>query len=157
MTASSVLEATETPGRVRRLRLAVATVAIAGALAAAADVQAVDAPKPAAVSTLMSHELTGLPGKEAVMLTVEYPPGGSSPPHRHDANVFVYVLEGAINMQIEGQKQVTLTAGQTFYEGPWDVHVVSANASTTQPAKFLVVMVKDKSAPVGHPVGPEPK
>lgn len=91
------------------------------------------------------------------MLTVEYPPGGSSPPHRHDANVFVYVLEGAINMQIEGQKQVTLTAGQTFYEGPWDVHTVSANASATEPAKFLVVMVKDKNAAVGHPVGPETK
>jgi len=157
MTAFSALEAPDTAGRVRRLPTALAAVAVASALLAAADVRAVDAPKPAAVSTLMSHDLTGLPGKEAVMLTVEYPPGGSSPPHRHDANVFVYVLEGAINMQIEGQKQVTLTAGQTFYEGPWDVHVVSANASTTQPAKFLVVMVKDKNAPVGHPVGPETK
>src|SRR5581483_5596211 len=114
MTAFSALEAPDTAGRVRRLPTALAAVAVASALLAAADVRAVDAPKPAAVSTLMSHDLTGLPGKEAVMLTVEYPPGGSSPPHRHDANVFVYVLEGAINMQIEGQKQVTLTAGQTF-------------------------------------------
>jgi quercetin dioxygenase-like cupin family protein len=130
---------------------------IVAAAAVGSDVQAVDAPKPAVVSMLMSHDLTGIAGKEAVMLTVEYAPGGSSPPHRHDANVFVYVLEGAINMQIDGQKQVTLTAGQTFYEGPSDVHVVSANASATQPAKFLVVMVKDKNAPVGRPAGSAPR
>ncbi|HEY3784808.1 MAG TPA: cupin domain-containing protein [Steroidobacteraceae bacterium] len=140
-----------------RLRLAMTAAIIVAAAAVGSDVQAVDAPKPAVVSMLMSHDLTGIAGKEAVMLTVEYAPGGSSPPHRHDANVFVYVLEGAINMQIDGQKQVTLTAGQTFYEGPSDVHVVSANASATQPAKFLVVMVKDKNAPVGRPAGSAPR
>ncbi|HZO23855.1 MAG TPA: cupin domain-containing protein [Steroidobacteraceae bacterium] len=139
-----------------RLRLVMLALTATASIAVGSDVQAVDAPRPAVVSTLMTHELSGIAGKEAVVLTVEYPPGGSSPPHRHDANVFVYVLEGAINMQIEGQKQVTLTAGQTFYEGPWDVHVVSANASTTQPAKFLVVMVKDKNAAVGRPVGSGP-
>ena len=109
--------------------------------------------KAAVVSTLTTRDLVGVAGKEAVVLTVDYPPGGSSPPHRHDANVFVYVLQGTLLMQVEGQQQVTLKAGQTFYEGPRDVHVVSANASKTEPAKFLVFIVKDKDAPVGRPAG----
>jgi quercetin dioxygenase-like cupin family protein len=86
------------------------------------------------------------------MITVEYAPGGSSPIHRHNAHAFVYVLEGSIVMQVQGGKQVTLTPGQTFYENPSDVHVVSRNASNTEPAKFLVVLVKDKGAQVVIPV-----
>lgn len=143
--------------RATGLPLAAAGLAVIAAAAMGSDVYALDASKPAVVSTLTAHDLIGIAGTEAVMLTVEYPPGGSSPPHRHDANVFVYVLEGAVNMQLEGQKQVTLTAGQTFYEAPRDVHVVSANASTTQPAKFLVFMVKDKNAAVGRPAGGDSK
>jgi quercetin dioxygenase-like cupin family protein len=104
------------------------------------------------VATLMSKELTGNPDKEVLMITVEYSPGGSSPVHRHDAQAFVYVLEGSIVMQVKGGKEVTLTPGQTFYEGPDDVHVVDHNASTTQPAKMLVILVKAKGAPLLVPV-----
>jgi len=102
----------------------------------------------AKVTQLMSKELTNLPGKEGLMITVEHPPGGSDPIHRHNAHAFVYVLEGSIVMQVRGGKEVTLTPGQTFYEGPDDVHVVGRNASKTKPAKFVVFLVKDKGAPV---------
>ncbi len=102
----------------------------------------------AKVTQLMSKELTGLPGKEGVMITVEYPPGAKDPIHRHNAHAFVYVLEGSIVMQVRGGKELTLTPGQTFYEGPNDVHVVGRNASQTKPAKFVVFLVKDKGAPV---------
>ena len=86
------------------------------------------------------------------MITVEYPPGGSDPVHRHDAQSFVYVLEGSVVMQVKGGKEVTLTPGQTFYEGPDDVHVVGRNTSTTRPAKMVVILVKDKGAPILVPV-----
>ena len=104
------------------------------------------------VTPLMSEVLTDISGKEGLMITVEYAPGGSSPIHRHNAHAFVYVLEGSIVMQVKGGKEVTLTPGQTYYESPNDVHVVSRNASTTAPAKFLVVLVKEKGAPVVVPV-----
>ena len=102
----------------------------------------------AKVTPLMSKDLTENPGKEALMIMVEYPPGSSDPIHRHNAQAFVYVLEGSIVMQVKGGEQVTLTPGQTFYEGPDDVHVVGRNASSTKPAKFLVVLIKNKGAPV---------
>jgi quercetin dioxygenase-like cupin family protein len=102
----------------------------------------------AKVTPLMSKDLTENPGKEALMIMVEYPPGSSDPIHRHNAQAFVYVLEGSIVMQVKGGEQVTLTPGQTFYEGPDDVHVVGRNASSTKPAKFLVLLIKDKGAPV---------
>jgi len=102
----------------------------------------------AKVTELMSKGLTNLPGKEGLMITVEYPPGSSDPIHRHNAHAFVYLLEGEIVMQVRGGKEVTLTPGQTFYEGPDDVHVVGRNASKTKPAKFVVFLVKDKGAPV---------
>jgi quercetin dioxygenase-like cupin family protein len=106
----------------------------------------------AKVMELMSKDLTNLPGKEVLMITVEYPPGSIDPIHRHNAQAFVYVIEGSIVMQVKGGKEVTLTPGQTFYEGPNDVHVVGRNASSTQPARFLVLLVKDKGAPVLVPV-----
>ena len=99
------------------------------------------------VTPLFSKDLANLPGKEGLMLMVEYPPGSADPIHRHNANAFVYVLEGSIVMQVRGGKEVTLTTGQTFYEGPDDVHVVGRNASQTKPAKFVVFLVKDKGAP----------
>jgi quercetin dioxygenase-like cupin family protein len=102
----------------------------------------------AKVTELLSKDLTNLPGKEGLMVTVEYPPGSSDPIHRHNAHGFIYVLEGSIVMQVRGGKEVTLTPGQTFYEGPDDVHVVGRNASKTKPAKFVVFFVKDKGAPV---------
>ena len=102
----------------------------------------------AKVTPLMSKDLTEFPGKEGVMITVEYPPGASDPVHRHNAHAFIYVLEGTIVMQVKGGNEVTLTPGQTFYEGPNDVHLVGRNASKTEPAKFLVFLVKDKGAPV---------
>ena len=105
----------------------------------------------AKVTQLMSKDLKD-PGREGMMIIVDYPPGSSDPIHRHNANAFVYVLEGSIIMQVKGGKQVTLTAGQTFYEGPDDIHVVGRNASKTKPAKFLVFLVKDKGAPVLIPV-----
>ena len=106
----------------------------------------------AEVVPLMSRDLTDIPGKEVVMLTVTYPPGASDPVHRHNAHAFVYVLEGSVVMQVKGGKEVTLTPGQTFYEGPDDIHVVGRNASKTSPAKFLVLMVKDKLSPMLVPV-----
>ena len=105
----------------------------------------------AKVTELMSKDLTNLPGKEGLMITVVYPPGSTDPIHRHNAHAFVYVLEGSIVMQVRGGKEVTLIPGQTFYEGPDDVHVVGRNASKTKPAKFVVVFVKDKGAPVVVP------
>ena len=102
----------------------------------------------AKVTPLMSKILPDISGKEGLMITVEYPPGGSDPIHRHNAPAFLYVLEGSVVMQVKGGKQVTLTPGQTFYEGANDVHIVGRNASTTKPAKFLVFLVKDKDAPV---------
>ena len=100
----------------------------------------------------MAKDLTGIAGKEGTMITVEYAPGGTSPIHRHNAHVFVYVLEGSVVMQVQGGAPVTLHAGQTFYEGPSDVHIVGRNASTTAPAKFVVFIVKDKGAPILIPV-----
>ena len=104
------------------------------------------------VTTLMSKELKDIPGKEAVMITVEYAPGGSDPIHRHNAQAFVYVLEGTVVMELKGGKQVTLKPGQTFYEGPDDIHTVGRNASSTEPAKFVVFLIKDKGAPILTPV-----
>lgn len=100
------------------------------------------------MTPLLSKDLTEFPGKEGLMMTVEYPPGGVDPIHRHNAHGFIYVLEGSIVMQVRGGKEVTLTPGQTFYEGPEDVHVVGRNVSQTKPAKFVVFWVKDKGAPV---------
>ena len=104
------------------------------------------------IASLMSKDLKEMPGKEVLMITVDYPPGGKDPIHRHNAHAFVYVLEGSIVMQVKGGKEVTLTPGQTFYEAPDDVHLVGRNASTTKPAKFLVLLVKDKGAPALVPV-----
>jgi len=109
-------------------------------------------PEQPPVTSLMSKDLTNMPGKEVLMITVEYPPGWSDPVHRHNAQGFIYVLEGSVVMQVKGGKQVTLTPGQTFYEGTDDVHLVGRNASTTKPAKFLVFLVKNKGAPVLVPV-----
>ena len=99
------------------------------------------------VKQLRAQDLTGIPGKEAVMFTVAYLPGGASLPHRHDADVFMYVLEGSIVTQLDGKAPLTLKAGETFYESPTDVLRTSANASNTHPAKFLMFMVKDKGQP----------
>ena len=98
----------------------------------------------AVVTALMLTDLADIPGKEVLMITVEYPPGGTDPVHRHDAHAFIYVLEGSIVMQVKGGKEVTLTPGQTFYEGPGDVHTVGRNASRTKPAKFLVLLLKSE-------------
>lgn len=109
----------------------------------------------ATVTPLISKDLMELPGKEILMITVEYHPGGADPIHRHNAQAFVYVLEGSIVMQVKGEKEVTLAAGRTFYEAPGDVHLVGRNASNSKPAKFLVFLVKDKGAPVLVPVSDE--
>jgi quercetin dioxygenase-like cupin family protein len=133
--------------RIAILRAVTPVLGAALIIGGAAPALAADAPAPAAVVPLMTKDLTGIPNKEATMLTVQYIPGGASLPHRHDSHVFVYVLEGSVKMQVDGKPEVTLTPGQTFYENPTDVHRVSANASTTQPAKILVFMVKDKDKP----------
>src|SRR5262249_38344367 len=104
------------------------------------------------VTEVLSKDLADCPNKEGLMITVEYPPGGRDPVHRHNANAFVYVLEGTVVMQVKGGKEVTLTPGQTFYEGPDDVHVIGRNASNTKPAKFVVFLVKNKGAPALVPV-----
>ena len=104
------------------------------------------------VTPLMEKDLPEYPGKEVLMITVEHEPGGSSAIHRHNAHAFVYVLEGSVVMQLKGGQEVTLTPGQAFYEGPDDVHIVDRNASATKPAKFLVVLIKNKGAPAVVPV-----
>lgn len=129
---------------------------IAGLLGLAAGLFAVlpalaAAPEPL-VAALMSKTLADIPGKEVLMLTVEYPPGGADPVHRHDAHGFIYVLEGSIVMGVKGGNEVTLTPGQTFYEGPADIHTVGRNASSTAPAKFVVFLLKKKGAAAVLPV-----
>ena len=101
---------------------------------------------------LLSQELPDFPGKGVVMITVEFPPGGSDPIHRHSAHGFLYVLYSSVVIQVKGGKNAMLAPGQTFYEGPDDVHVVGRNASTTRPAKILAILVKDKGAPILVPV-----
>jgi quercetin dioxygenase-like cupin family protein len=85
----------------------------------------------AQVTPIMSKDLADFPGKEGLMISVVYPPGASDPIHRHNAHAFVYVLEGSVVMQVKGGKEVTLTPGQSFYEGPNDIHTVGRNASRT--------------------------
>lgn len=101
---------------------------------------------------MMSKDLQDYPGKEGLMLSVEYEPGGSSPIHRHDAHAFVYVLEGSIVMQVKGDEEITVAPGETYYESPSDIHLVSRNASKTNPARFVVVLLKNKDAPAVIPV-----
>jgi quercetin dioxygenase-like cupin family protein len=126
-------------------------VSILACLLAAAAGAAPSAAPEAKVTSLFSKELKDFPGKEGLMISVEYPPGAVDPVHRHNAHAFVYVVEGSIVMQVKGGKEVTLKPGETFYEGPDDVHTVGRNASKTEPAKFLVVLLKDKDAPVMVP------
>ena len=122
------------------------------ALGAACLVHIAQAAPAAVVTPLMEKPLADYPGKEALMITVVYPPGGADPVHIHRAHGFIYVLEGSVVMGVNGGKEVTLEAGQTFYEGPNDVHTVGRNASHTQPAKFLVLLLKDEKSPVFVPV-----
>ena len=130
---------------------------VAGNHGFAGRARAADAAPPPAptVAELMARDLEGIPDKEAVMMIVAYSPGGASLPHRHDAQVFVYVLEGTLTMQVDGSPPVTLVPGQTFYEGTADVHRVSANASRTKPAKILVFMVKSKGRPASRAISPK--
>ena len=109
-------------------------------------------PRDGTVTPLLSNDLAGVPGKELSMITVDYPAGGSSPAHTHHAQALLYVLEGSIVMQVKGKAPVTLTAGQTFYEGPDDVHLVSRNASQTARAKYVVLLVKAKGTPILTPL-----
>lgn len=132
-------------------RLIALSMAFACIAAAHATDEAKTAP-PATTTPLLTRTLPDIDGKEAVMLTVEYPPGGASSPHRHNANTFVYVLEGSVIMQVKGGKELTLKPGDTFYESPSDIHSVSRNASQTAPAKFLVFFIKDTGAPPLVPV-----
>jgi quercetin dioxygenase-like cupin family protein len=98
-------------------------------------------------TTLMVKELPDLAGKDGMVEVVDFAPGEVSQPHRHNADLFVYILEGAIVTQVEGEAPKNLKAGDVFYEAPKDVHVVSRNASATKPAKLLVFYVKDKGSP----------
>jgi quercetin dioxygenase-like cupin family protein len=123
------------------------TLAVA-LLLAAGTASAQPAAPQAHVTPVMTRSLPDYPGKEAVMLTVDYPPGAVDPVHRHNADAFVYVLEGSIVMGVRGGKPVTLTPGQTFYEGPNDVHTIGRNASSTKPARFVVLLLKNKGAPI---------
>jgi quercetin dioxygenase-like cupin family protein len=127
----------------KRLLLACGLIAAAGTSAAQST----------KVSPVISRDLAGMAGKEGVLLVVEYAPGAVDfVQHRHDANVFVYVLEGSVVMQVKGGEPVTLRPGETFHEGPSDTHVVGRNASATEPARFLAFFVKDKGAPILTPV-----
>lgn len=131
------------------MRNAIKTSAALIALGLCAQAQAAE---PATkVTPLLTKPLVGVQGQEATMITVELPPGADSPPHRHNASTFVYVLEGSVVMQVQGGEPVTLRPGETFYESPSDVHTVSRNASRTEPAKLLVVLVKAIGAPITVP------
>jgi len=128
--------------------VAVAVVlAVLGATAVTLTAQQ-PVPQQAKVTPLMSKDLTDMRGKEGLIIMVEYPPGSSDPIHRHNAHAFVYVLEGSVVMQLKGGKKATLKPGEAFYEGPDDVHVVGRNASSNKPAKFIVVLLKEKGAPI---------
>lgn len=126
-------------------------ILVALLLVASGAASAQQATPEANVATLMTKALSDYPGKEGMMIAVEYPPGAVDPVHRHHAHAFVYVLEGSIVMGVRGGKEVTLTAGQTFYEGLNDVHTVGRNASKTEPAKFVVFLLKERGAPVLTP------
>lgn len=126
-----------------RMKHALLLALLGGVMAAGAQ-----AAPSAIVAPLMTKPLDDYPGKEAEMISVEYPPGAGDPVHRHYAHTFVYVVEGSIVMQVKGGQSVTLKPGQTFYEAPGDLHTVGRNASLTQPAKFIVLLLKDKGAPV---------
>lgn len=127
------------------------TMLLLAALLAGQGAQAATALPGPAVTPLMTKALADLPGKEVEMLSVVYPPGGGDPVHRHDAHGFIVVLEGAIVMGVRGGKEVTLTPGQTFYEGPHDIHTVGRNASQTKPAKFVVFLLKKQGTPAVLP------
>jgi quercetin dioxygenase-like cupin family protein len=126
---------------------------VAGALTAASTLMAQNTPPTAheTVTPLITKDLAGLPGEQVLMYTVDFPPGFSSPVHRHNAQVSVYVLEGSVVMQVRGQKELKLGPGESFYEDPNDIHVVSRNASSTKPAKFLVFLINKKGAPLVIP------
>jgi quercetin dioxygenase-like cupin family protein len=134
-----------------RRRRATGLVILCLLSAGGAGALAQNAKNSATVTPLMTKDLVGVPGKEAVILTVEYVPGGASVPHRHDAQVFLYMLEGSIITQVEGQEPVTLKPGETFYESPSDIHKTAKNASQTEPAKIVVFIVKDKGKPITRP------
>ena len=133
----------------RRVLSIVAMLAASCALLAAPAVAAAPEVK---VTPLTTEPLPEYPGKEVQMIMVEYPPGGYDPVHRHDAHGFIYVLEGTIIMGVKGGKEVTLKPGQTFHEGPNDIHTVGRNASTTKPARFIVFLIKNQGAPILTPV-----
>jgi quercetin dioxygenase-like cupin family protein len=120
----------------------------------AAGADSAKTPPDAIVKQLLTRDLVGSAGKEVLMVTVEYLAGGASLPHRHNAQVFVYVLAGKVRMQVEGSAAVTLGPGETFYESPDDIHTISANASRTKSARILVFIIKDKGAPVSSDAGP---
>jgi len=124
------------------------SIAIAACVLAAQFAPAAPTPE---VKEIMSKPLPDLPGKEGLMLMVTYPPGSADEIHRHNAHAFVYVLEGSVVMQLRGAEPVTLKAGETFYEGPNDVHIVGRNASDSKPAKFIVFLVKKQGVPVFIP------
>jgi len=130
----------------------VTSVAAALVLSCLTVAQPAAAAPEASVTPLLTEALPEYPGKEATMIMVEYPPGAVDPVHRHDAHAFVYVLEGSIVMGVRGSKEVTLKAGETFHERPNDIHTVGRNASNTQPAKFVVFLLKKKGAPILTPV-----
>ena len=141
--------------RIKRNGVAMSALRILGTTLVLAfgaqPIQSARAAESAVVTPLMLKELADIPGKEMLMITVDYPPGSVDPVHRHDAHAFVYVLQGSIVMQVRGGKEVTLGPGQTFYEGPNDVHTVGRNASATEPAKFIVVLLKNKGVDVVLP------
>src|SRR5579862_7552082 len=136
------------------LKLAAGAAAVA-AIALSAIVAGAQPVTHSVAKEVMRKDLIGMPGKEVVISTVEYGPGVSSPPHRHNAQVFVYVLQGKVNMAVKGGPRMTLGVGETFYESPSDIHSVSGNASTTEPAKILAILIKDKGAPATTQVPPD--
>lgn len=128
------------------------TTALMGVILSTTGALQIAAADEVKVTDLMTKGPVNIPGKEVTMITVEYPPGGADPVHRHNASAFIYVLEGSVVMQMKGGKKVTLHPGETFYEDPAGIHLVGKNASDTKPAKFLVFLVKDKGAPILVPV-----
>jgi len=135
----------------RTAKLLALLLAFTPALALAQKDPADGAPQPD-VKDLMTKALKDNPGKEITLISVDYLPGAIEHVHRHDAHAMLYVIEGNIVMGVKGKPEQTLKAGDTFYEGPDDIHTVGRNASKTEPARFVVFILKDKGKPLVMPV-----
>jgi quercetin dioxygenase-like cupin family protein len=134
----------------RRFTIAAATAVML--IPAIASAQTAGAAPQSSRKVLMTKDLADFPGKEALVYLIDYPPGTNNLPHRHDAHVFLHILSGQLNAQVKGGELTVLNPGDTYYESPNDIHIVSRNPSSTTPAKAILFMVHNKGAALSTPV-----